>query len=508
MKYDVCVIGAGPSGYAAAIRALDLGKKVALIEKKKVGGAGVFNGALSSKTLWEISERYKMIHQTNLGYSVYGSDIDFERVLFEMKKAIEGRFKQLTQQLDFYERKRQVDFFQGIGKLTGKHSVSITNEHGSIQDIQADNIVVAVGSSPRKLPSIDIDEKHILTSDGINNLTSFPKSMVILGAGVIGCEFATIFSNFGKTQVYLIDKAQRILPFEDDDVAGIISTNFEQQGVHIHKGASLVSMEVRDGKVEYVIEFDNGNRETRTVEKALVSVGRVPNTQNIGLKELGLEMNNRGYCLDADTQTNIPYIYAVGDVTADIALVNVAELEGRHAIEKMFLKNMKPLVYDNISTIMFLCPEVAAVGMNETQARQKKIGYKLAGIHYKYVPRAMAMREEVGYIKLLVSNDEEMKVLGMRVVGQHASSTIEAIAVLILLNQGISVLAETIHPHPSIPEGVQECARMLMGKSILKPEVFLHNMFCYKVDEEGVITNLSTQDLNRDILIKNQVLAD
>ena len=488
--YDVCVIGAGPSGYAAAIRATDYGKSVALIEKDKIGGAGIFNGALSSKTLWELSERYKHTKDSRFGYSIYDSEIAFPAVINEMHIAVNERYTQLKEQLDYFQKRGQIKFFHGRASLATKNNVHIQLNTGSLTNISAEKIVLAVGSKPRELAEIEVDHKHIITSDDIGSLTEFPKSIVILGAGVIGCEFATIFSNFGKTKVHLIDKANRILPFEDEDIAQTISSNLEDNGVHIHRGASLESMEIVDGSVKYTISFEDGRQEIYTVEKALISVGRVPNSRNMGLENVGVELNDRGHCIDNDTETCVPNIYAVGDFTADIALVNIAELEGRHAIERMYQDTNKELIYNNISTIMFLNPEVASVGLNETQARKNGIPYKMAKLKYKYVNRAIAMRRQTGFIKLLVTNDDEMKILGLRVLGDHASSTIEAIALLMSLDKGINELVDLIHPHPSIPEGIQECARMLMGKSVIKPVVFQMDIQCYSVSESGEFLNL------------------
>ncbi len=483
--YDLCVIGGGPSGYAAAMRAMDLGKKTALIEKGKIGGAGVFNGALSSKTLWELSEQYYNTKSTNYGYSVYDSELSYSAVLNEMFKALREKYTHLRTQVDYFKHKELMDSYNGHGKLITKNEIEIELVYGGKEIITADKIVLAVGSVPRYLPNIPIDEKIIVTSDGVNGFDKFPESIVILGAGVIGCEFATIFSNFGKTKVYLIDKQDRILPFEDEDLSFIVAKNLEQNGVHIHRGASLESMNIVDGRVEYKLSFADGRTETYNVEKALISVGRVPNTKNLGLENVGLEVNNAGHAIDENTQSNIDNIYVVGDFTADIALVNIAELEGRFAVEKMFGENPKNLIYENTSSIMFLKPEVAAVGINELTAKRKKIPYKMASYNFKFINRAIAMREIEGYFKLIVTDDDEMKVLGMRVIGAQSSSTIQAVSLLISLDKGIRELVDIIYPHPSISEGLQECARMLLGTSVNKPAVFNKDLKCYRVDSSG-----------------------
>ena len=489
-RFDLAVIGGGPSGFAAAMRGLDFGKRVALIERGKLGGAGIFNGALSSKTLWEMSELYKQTRHTGYGYTVHDCELSYAAVINEMHRAVASKHVQLREQVNYFRRKDQLEEFQGHAKLLNAHEIEVALNEGGTETLHAEHIVLAIGSRPRYLPEIPIDEKIILTSDGIASLPDFPKSIVILGAGVIGCEFATIFSNYGRTKVYLIDKEERILPFEDEDISHALAANLEKHGVVIHRGSSLESMKTVDGRVEYVLNYKDGRRETHTVDHALVSVGRVANTENLGLENAGVKLNERGYCIDQDTQTSVPNIYAVGDFTADISLVNVGELEGRYAVERIFGDPAHELIYENISTIMFLNPEVAAVGLNETQARKKKIPYRVAVMNYRYINRAIAMGKTSGFFKILVTDDDQMKILGMRVMGNHASSTSQAIALMIALGEGVHTLAELIFPHPSVPEGIQECARMLMGKSIVKPEVFNLDLRCYRVDAEGRVEPL------------------
>jgi len=265
-------------------------------------------------------------------------------------------------------------YVRGTAKVTGKNTVAVTGNGGD-HTIEADYIILATGSVPRKLDHLPIDEEKVFTSDGLNNLTKFPKSIVIVGAGVIGCEFATIYSNFGQTKVHLIDKGDRILPFEDADVVQIIEKNLEDKGVLIHRNSKLVAMKIDEDEVVYTLEYTNGNKENFRVEKALVSIGRIPQYDNLFDDAIGVEVDNRGI-IDDLTQTTVPNIYAVGDITADISLVNVGELEGRYAIERIFGKPEQPLIYKNISTIMFLDPEIAGVGMNEIQAKKQGLNIK------------------------------------------------------------------------------------------------------------------------------------
>ena len=211
--------------------------------------------------------------------------------------------------------------------------------------------------------------------------------------------------------------------------------------------------------------------------KALVAVGRTPNYEELWEDKVPISISKRGI-EDSDTQTNISNIYAVGDITADISLVNVGELEGRYAVEKIFGNPLRKLIYENISTIMFLNPEVAGVGLNETHAREKGIDYKVVTLDYSCIPRAIAKRNTQGFIKLLVTNDETMKILGVKIIGNHASSAIQAVALLISMDEGIEELAECVHPHPSITEGIQECVRMLLGKSLFKPSALKGKLSC------------------------------
>jgi dihydrolipoamide dehydrogenase len=478
-RFDLVVIGAGPSGYAAAMRALDFKKKVLLVEKNKVGGAGVTNGALSSKTWWELSREAAAFRKSLRRYNITAPSISYTEIQSEVKKAVAERKGMLEEHMASLKNppySNLLHFKTGEAKLLSQHEIEIV--HGAQKEIfHADYIILATGSRPRYLPELPIDEKLVMTSDGIESMTDFPESMVIVGAGVIGCEYATIFSGFGKTKVNLIDKGDRILPFEDADVVNIIERNMENNGVLIHRNSRLIKMHIVNGRVEYELEYTDGSRETFNVEKALVSVGRVANLEDLWDDKVGIDITKRGIH-NNDTQTNISNVYAVGDLTADISLVNVGELEGRYAVEKIFGKPDRKLIYENISTIMFLSPEVAGVGLNETQAKEKGMDYKVVTLEYSTIPRAIAKRNTQGFIKLLVTNDDHMKILGMKVVGNHASSAIQAVAVLISMDKGIEELAECVHPHPSITEGIQECVRMLMGKSLFKPTALRGRLSC------------------------------
>jgi dihydrolipoamide dehydrogenase len=474
--WDLCVIGAGPAGYAAAMRAHDLGKRVVLVERDRVGGCGVHSGALSSKTMWHLSNDYSIAKLTDRGYRAPGGlEVSYASVIESVRTAAAERRALLDRQLEALSKPSPrggvVSLVRGDAKFISPHAVVVARNDGTIERIEATSFLIATGSRPRVPDGIPVDGETVVTSDHIEAWSRFPESLVIVGAGVIGCEYATIFANFGSTKINIIDRQPRILPFEDEDVAEEVAKSFESHGVTIHRASKLESLRVVDGRVEYVITNAEGKSETINVEKALVSVGRVPNTADLDLERAGVRLEKNGSIVAKDTQSTVPHIWAAGDVTLDIALVNVAELEGRYAVEKMFGLDPRPIHYDALSAIMFLRPEVASVGLNELKAKEKKIPYRVGVVDNRLVNRNIAMRATSGFVKLLVEKESE-KILGLRVVGPQASSTIQGIAFLIHMGATLSDIDHCVHPHPAIPEGVQECARMLLGRSVLKPDVF------------------------------------
>lgn len=491
-KFDLIVIGGGPAGYAAAMRGIDFGKKVCLIEKDKVGGAGVYNGALSSKTLWEISTKVANINDTIVSEGRTPYEVSWNEIKRTLAEAIFERKFQYSCHIKLLQTEtmnKLLTYERGKGVLNNTNEVTIYHE-GTEKVIWGDNIILATGSHPRKVPNIPVDEKIIMTSDGIDQLDEYPKSLVIVGAGVIGCEYATIFSNFGKTKVYIIDRQERILPFEDEDISKLIAANLTSKGVTIHSKANLERMEIVNGQVEYELSYEDGRREIINVEKALLSIGRSPNVEGLGLEEAGVQMSKRGIHIgDDDTRTNVPNIYAVGDVSGRIALVNMGEIEARHAVEKAFGNKPERLSYENVCTIMFLNPEVASVGVNEQQCKQQNIPVKVVKLDYSLITRAIAMRKTQGFFKIIVTNDDQMRILGMRAVGEHASTAIQAVGLLVKLQMPIEILSELIHPHPSIVEGIQECVRMLLNRSVFKSSVFKDKLACYSL-VDGVKTPL------------------
>jgi dihydrolipoamide dehydrogenase len=481
-KFDVCVIGSGPGGFAAAMRAFDFGKKVCLIEGGNIGGAGIMHGAMTSKTLWELSKDFAGASAVDRGYRASGLVVDYEAVRDTVIEAAKEKQYQILSQLESFSPAR----WQGPGSIVLKRgwavfndakSVEVSYKDGNKEVVRADFFIIATGSKPRDFPGIKIDHEQIINSDGVLGFKKFPKRILIVGAGIIGCEYATIFSNYHQTKVHLLDRQARILPAEDEDISEFVNKNLTDRGVEVHHNAILRKIEKNpDGTLIVVVDYEDGRSTVLEVDAALVAVGRTPNLDKLGLDKVGIKINNRGG-LDTDTECRVKgNIFAVGDVAQHSALYNVAEMEGRYAVKAMYLRTKYPLRYNNMSIIMFFNPEVAAVGLNEQACRANNIPYRVAFYSNVLVNRAIAMRRTDGFVKILISDDGQERILGMRAAGPQASNTIMVIAHLMDQDKGVAEIMKSIHPHPSITEGIQECLRLLQNKSVYKPHVFPNAM--------------------------------
>lgn len=480
-NFDIVIIGSGPAGFSAAMRAIDFGQNVCIIEKKNIGGAGIINGALTSKTMWELSVDYAIAANINRGYRASGLVVDYEKVRKTVLNAAKEKQYQILSQIETFSKEKQkkgsISLKKGHAEFINKSSVKITDNEGKTEIVFGKNFIIATGSTPREYPNLPIDQERIINSDGILNLKKFPERMIIIGSGIIGCEFATIFSNFKQTEVHLLDRTNKVLPYEDDDVSDFVSKNLEANGVNIHYTATLREIRKKNDYLEIVLDYKDGHSKVIEADIALIAIGRVPNTQNLGLEKIGICKNQSGAIniselCSAEDIKNECNIFAAGDVTGKSQLFSVAELQGRYAVKSILKNNKNPLDYSNMSTLMFFKPEVAAVGMNEKMLRKNKIPYKSAWYSNSLVNRAIAMRSSAGFIKILISNDKEQKILGMRAAGPQASAFIVSIAHLINQENRLKEVMRTIHPHPSVTEGIQECLRLFENKSIYKPTAF------------------------------------
>ncbi len=479
-KYDLVIIGSGPAGFSAAMRAIDMKKHVCIIEKAALGGAGVFHGALTSKTLWHLSQDYSVAASINRGFRASGLEVNFEKVLKSAKSMAKTKVNQIKSQIETLKPGKFPDksltLKQGHAHFLDNKTIEITG-HDKTEKIEADAFIIATGSHPRPYPGINIDHHHIIDSNDILRMRAFPEKMVIVGSGIIGTEYATIFSNFRQTEVHLLDRQHRVIPFEDDDVSDFVSGNLEKNGVKIHHTANLRTIKKIDEELEVVLDYEDGHSEVMEVDVALISIGRVPNTDDLGLENIGVVPDKRGYIkvdknLRVYSDKGYTNIYAAGDITGETQLYSVAEVQGRYAVRAIYNNIRYPLSYYNMPTLMFFKPEVAAVGLNEKRLRELKIPYKMVFYSNKLINRALAMQETEGFIKIMASDDEEERILGMRAAGPQASAFIVSIAHMMNQKNSIDQILRTIHPHPSITEGIQDCLRVMRDKSVYKPYAF------------------------------------
>lgn len=475
--FDLCIIGAGPGGFAGAMRAMDADRRVCLIEGDQIGGAGVKWGALASKTMWELAKDYAVAAKRDRGYHSVDLNVDYQAVRHTVLKAVQEKQDQLLWQLETFAPGRRpgqgsITFLRGWASLAGAGRVAVSLADGSRRQITADHLLIVTGSKPRRFAHIPVDQKRIFDSDGILGLTRFPRRLMIIGAGVTGCEYATIFANFGQTRVFLVDHQERVIPYEDEDVSDFVSHSLENSGVTIFHSARVGRIAQHPRHLSVALEFPSGLASEVEVDAVLIAIGRDPNTRGLNLAAAGITPDAGGY-LDCDADCRVTdHIYAAGDVTHRPALVNMAVMESRHAVKHMFNLPTQPLSFPNMSTVMFFYPAVATVGLNEKACRIKAIPYRVATYGNALLPRAIAMRATTGFVKIIVSDDPAQKILGMRAAGPQVSNTIMSIALLIDQGRNAVDVIRSMFPHPTMSEAIQECLRLLVGKSIYKPEAF------------------------------------
>jgi dihydrolipoamide dehydrogenase len=476
-SYDLAVIGCGPGGFAGAMRAIDAGRHVCLIEGDQLGGAGVMWGALASKTMWELAKDFDVASKIDRGYRASGLVVDYAELRRTVLQAVKEKQYQMLSQIETYSPRcwdgpGSLTLIQGTARFEDPHTLAVTDAKGNTEAVRADHFLVATGSRPRAFAGFSVDQERIFDSDGILNLQSFPRRLMIIGAGIIGCEYATIFSSFGQTKVYLVDHQDRIIPYEDEDISRFVSDNLKKNQVDIFHSANLREIQERDNHLQVVLDFKNGRAQVVEVDGILLSIGRQPALDGLDLAAAGIAPDDNGF-LTADENCCVKgHIYAAGDVLRHPALVNLAEMESRQAVKHMFGMPTTPLNYRNMSTIMFFNPAVAAVGMNERNCRAKQIPYRVATYANSLLSRAIAMRALNGFVKIIVSDNDEQQILGMRAAGPQVSTTIMSIALLMDQGTGVRDLLKSLYPHPTMTEGIQECLRLLTGKSVYKPNAF------------------------------------
>ncbi len=451
----IIIIGGGIGGYVAAIRAAQLHAHVVLIEKDSLGGTCLNRGCIPTKALLQSTAALSLARKAStFGVYIDGVSLDFPSAMSWKDATV----KRLVSGVDSLMRKNKIEVVKGTGTLVDSKTVRIV-ENG--EEIKGDNLIIATGSKPSKLPIEGIDESVVMTSDDALTMEQLPQSLLIIGGGVIGLEFAQIFHEMG-TKVTVVEMMPHILPNEDVEIAGILEQVLEEQGIEIFTGATVTGIaKTKQKKVSF--SSANGNEE-RTVEKVLVAVGRIPNTDDLGIEKLGIEVDKDRILVDERMETSIPGIYAIGDVLGRIMLAHVASEEGKCAVENIMGLDCS-VNYKAIPRCVYTLPAVAAVGLTEAEAREKHSDVKTGKFPFLANGRALTLNESRGLVKFVV-DAEYGEILGVHIVSLEASELIAEAVFAIQAEATHEDIASCVHAHPTLSEAIMEAALAVEGRSI------------------------------------------
>lgn len=455
-RYDVVVLGAGPGGYVAAIRAAQLGLKTAIIERQYMGGVCLNVGCIPTKALLHSAELYDEIRESSkFGIKVSGAELDWSAVMANKDRVV----KKMTGGVSFLMKKNKIDVHNGTGKLTGPNTIVVTNE-GKETTVEAKNIILAVGGKwGRDIPQIGavIDEDRILSSTGGLSQKTVPKSLIVIGAGAVGCEFASMYRGFGS-DVTLLEMMPRLVPNEDVEVGEELQRNFSKRGIKIKVGIKVSKVEKTNDSVTATYTTADGKEETVTAEKLLLGIGApIANTKDIGLDQVGVQLNERGYIkVNGLLQTSAPSIYAIGDcVDKAPYLAHKASAEGITAAEAIAGHNAHEIDYTKVPACTYCYPEIGSVGLTEAKAREKGYDVKVGKFPFSANGRATILGVNSGFVKI-VSDAKYDEVLGVHIIGPNATELIAEGAVALSHEATTESLMRTIHAHPTLYEALGE----------------------------------------------------
>ncbi len=462
-SYDVIVIGTGPGGYVCAIRASQLGLKVAVVEKRATHGGTCLNvGCIPSKALLHASELYEEARDAlgDMGIEVKPK-LDLAKMMAFKDEGVKGNVDGVA----FLLRKNKVDHFHGTGRIGGPGKVEVTFINGERQPLEAKSIVIATGSDVAQLPGIEIDEKTIVSSTGALSLAKVPKRLLVVGAGVIGLELGSVWRRLGA-EVTVIEFLDRILPGLDGEVARQMQKILTKQGMRFKLGHKVTAIEKAGAARKVSIEpAAGGKAETIDADVVLVAIGRVPHTAGLGLADAGVALDDRGrVVVDERFRTNVAGIYAIGDVIAGPMLAHKAEDEGV-AVAEILAGQAGHVNYDVIPNVVYTFPEVASVGKSEEELKEAGIAYRVGKFPFTANGRAKANKQTDGFVKILADAETD-RVLGVHIVGANASEMIAEAAVLMEFGGSAEDLARTCHAHPTLTEAVKEAALAVDKRAI------------------------------------------
>jgi dihydrolipoamide dehydrogenase len=462
--YDLVVIGTGPGGYVCAIRAAQLGMKVAVVEKDATLGGTCLNvGCMPSKSLLYASEMFEEAGHSfaKMGVSVSAPKLDLPSMMKFKQQGIDGNVKGV----EFLMKKNKIDVISGKGKILGTGKVEVAGKDGKTQTVETRNIVIATGSDIARLKGIEIDEKRIVSSTGALSLDKVPEKLLIVGAGVIGLELGSVWHRLGA-QVMVVEFLDRILPGNDAEVAKQFQRILEKQGFAFKLGAKVTAVDTSGKTLVAQIEpAAGGSAEKLEADVVLVSIGRVPYTEGLGLKEAGVALDNRGRVqIDAHFATNVKGVYAIGDVVAGPMLAHKAEDEGV-AVAEILAGQAGHVNYDVIPSVVYTTPEVSAVGKTEEELKQAGITYTVGKFPFTANGRSKVNQTTEGFVKVLADAKTD-RVLGVHIVGREAGEMIHEAAVLMEFGGSAEDLARTCHAHPTRSEAIKEAALAVGKRSI------------------------------------------
>lgn len=458
---DLIVLGSGPGGYVAAIRAAQLGRKVTIVEKEALGGVCLNWGCIPSKALLRSAQLHNDFkHAATFGFETGPIKIDFPKII-DRSREVAGK---LSGGVSFLMRKNKVEVISGTGTLEKGNRLSVKDSSGKTVVYQFKDIIIATGARPRPLPGLDVDGEVIHTSRTILANKRLPQKLLVIGAGAIGVEFAYFFSSLG-TQVTLVEMLDQILPVEDTEVAQTVEKIFTKNGMTVKPGTGVSDIKVSGKTITASLKAKAGGEEKWSGDACLVAIGVLPNTEGLGLEAVGIESNKGFIKVDELMRTNVPNHYAIGDVAGGPLLAHKASHEGIVAAEVVSGKSKHPMKYDNIPGCTYCQPQVASVGLTEQAAKQKGVKYKVGKIPFSAIGKAIAIGEPDGFIKVII--DEEVgEVLGVHIVHAEATELI-AEAAVIRSHEGIAAsVIDTIHPHPTLSESVMEAMALASGRPI------------------------------------------
>jgi dihydrolipoamide dehydrogenase len=459
--YDLIVIGAGPGGYVAAIRAAQLGMRVACVEKEFLGGTCLNIGCIPSKALLESSQRYRDAHTTLARHGVKVGNVELD--LAAMMKRKGEVVKALTTGVGFLFKKNKIDHLQGAARIPTPNTVEVIAAGGSPRSYTAKRILIATGSAPTALPSIPFDSKYILSSTEALALPEVPRKLLIVGAGYIGLEMGSVWNRLGS-EVMVLEFLDRALPGMDRELAALLQRTLEKQGLKFRFNTSAESAQLDNGKVKITWK-SGGESGVEEADRVLVAIGRKPVTDGLGLNELGVKRDAKGFIpVNQDYATNIPGIYAIGDVIGGLMLAHKAEDEGVAAVERM-AGQAGHVNYNVIPAVVYTHPELATVGLTEEEAKVRQITVKIGKFPFLANGRARSIDETDGLVKM-VADAASDRVLGVQILGPHASDLIAEAMMVMEFGGSSEDIARSCHAHPTLAEAVKEAALAVAGRAI------------------------------------------